>query len=67
MQNEKLIQDVLAALPEKMDGSDIVDVIVNMIECYGMREDWLTIVVCVGHTLNTISQIEAEKDGATHH
>lgn len=67
MQDSDLIQDILDVMPENVDGGDIVDIIVNMIECYGMRDDWLTIAVCVGHTLNTIRQIEVEKDGATHH
>lgn len=67
MQNEELIKNILSAMPEKMDGGDIVDVIINMIECYGMREDWIMIAVCVGHALNEINQIEAEKESATHH
>lgn len=64
---EDVIQKILASMPDNLDGSDVVDIIVNMVECYNMREDWLTIAVCVGHILNTISEVEREKESATHH
>lgn len=64
---EDVIQKILASMPDNLDGSDVVDIIVNMVECYDMREDWVTIAVCVGHILNTITAVEQEKEGATHH
>lgn len=66
MQND-MIENILENMPDSIEGSDIVDIIVNMIECYDMREDWLTVAICVGHILNQLDEIEAEKDGATHH
>lgn len=66
MQND-MIENILENMPDSIDGSDIVDIIVNMIECYDMRKDWLTVAICVGHILNQLDEIEAEKDGATHH
>ena len=62
-----MIENILENMPESIDGGDIVDIIVNMIECYDMRNDWLTIAICVGHILNQFNEMEEEKDGATHH
>ena len=64
---KNMIENILENMPESIDGGDIVDIIVNMIECYDMRNDWLTIAICVGHILNQFNEMEAEKDGATHH
>ena len=61
------IQRILAAVPENIDGGDMVDIIVNLIECYDMREDWIQVAVCVSAALHQINELEKEKANATHH
>lgn len=61
------IQKILAEVPENIDGGDMVDIIVNLIECYNMREDWLNVALCVSSILHQINELEKEKDNATHH
>ena len=61
------IQRILAEVPENIDGSDMVDIIINLIECYDMREDWLHVAICVSAALNQINELEKEKADATHH
>jgi hypothetical protein len=56
-----MIENILENMPEKVDGGDMVDIIVNMVDCYSMREDWLTIAICVGHILNQINEMEQRK------
>ena len=67
MVNVDYIQKILAAVPDNIDGGDMVDIIVNLIECYGMREDWLHVAICVSATLNQLNELEEEKADATHH
>jgi hypothetical protein len=61
------IQKILAEAPDNIDGGDMVDIIVSLIECYNMREDWINVAVCVSSALHQISELEKEKDNATHH
>ena len=67
MINEDHITKILEVMPEKIDGGDIVDVIVSIIECYNMRHQWLEIATCVGFCFHKISEREKEKANATHH
>jgi len=67
MLNVDYIQRILAAVPENIDGGDMVDIIVNLIECYDMREDWIQVAVCVSAALHQINELEKEKANATHH
>jgi hypothetical protein len=57
----------LAEVPETIDATGMVDIIVNLIECYEMREEWLQVAVCVSATLHQINELEKEKANATHH
>jgi len=61
------IQRILAEVPETIDATGMVDIIVNLIECYEMREEWLQVAVCVSATLHQINELEKEKANATHH
>jgi hypothetical protein len=67
MVNVDYIQKILAAVPDNIDGGDMVDIIVHLIECYNMREDWLNVALCVSSILHQINELEKEKDNATHH
>lgn len=61
------IQKILAAVPENIDGGDMVNIIINLIECYDMREDWIQVAICVSAALHQINELEKEKANATHH
>jgi hypothetical protein len=61
------IKKILAEVPENIDGGDMVDIIVNLIECYNMREQWLNVALCVSSILHQINELENEKNNATHH
>jgi hypothetical protein len=67
MVNVDYIQKILAEVPDHIDGGDMVDIIVSLIECYSMREDWMNVAICVSSVLQQINELEREKANATHH
>ena len=61
------IRRILSEVPDNINGDDVVDIIINLIECYDMREDWLHVAICVSAALHQINELEKEKENATHH
>jgi len=61
------IEEILEAVPDRIDGHDMVDIIINLIECYEMRSDWLMVAVCVTDALREIEKMERETELATKH
>jgi len=61
------IRRILSEVPDNINGDDVVDIIINLIECYDMREEWLHVAICVSAALHQINELEKEKENATHH
>ena len=49
--NHEALIDLVSQLPPKATGEQIINLIVNVVEVYGMGDNWFNIAVSIGHVL----------------
>jgi len=63
--NQEALFDLVSQLPPKASGEQIINFIVNVVEAYGMNENWFNIAISIGHILEQIHD-ENRKDVTIH-
>lgn len=53
--NQEALFDLVSQLPPKATGEQIINLIVNVIEVYGMGDNWFNIAVSIGHVLEQLN------------
>ena len=53
--NQEALFDLVSQLPPKASGEQIINFIVNVVEAYGMNENWFNIAVSIGHILEQLN------------
>ena len=65
MLSKEALLDLVSQLPPKASGEQIINFIVNVVEAYGMNENWFNIAISIGHILEQIHD-ENRKDVTIH-
>ena len=63
--NQEALFDLVSQLPPKASGEQIINFIVNVVEAYGMNENWFNIAISIGHILEQLHD-ENQKDVTIH-
>lgn len=58
--NQEALIDLVSQLPPKATGEQVINFIVNIMEVYGMGENWFHIAVSIGHVLEQLNDENIE-------
>jgi len=58
--NQEALIDLVSQLPPKATGEQVINFIVNIMEAYGMGDNWFHIAVSIGHVLEQLSDENIE-------
>ena len=53
--NHEALIDLVSQLPPKATGEQVINLIVNVVEVYGMGDNWSNIAVSIGHILEQLN------------
>ena len=53
--NHEALIDLVSQLPPKATGEQVINLIVNVVEVYGMGDNWFNIAVSIGHILEQLN------------
>ena len=58
--NQEALIDLVSQLPPKATGEQVINFIVNIMESYGMGDNWFHIAVSIGHVLEQLNEENIE-------